>query len=103
MDEYIEHAVDAVIQAQRHHSILPDKVFVLGHSLGAVVAPKIVSMEELGVTGCILLAPPGEPLYRYYVRQLKYIKSLDGPEALYLGKQIMEAERQAEVAGGFTG
>ena len=97
-DEYVEHATDAVLQAQMHPSICADSIYILGHSLDAVVAPRIACMD--GVAGCILMAGPAEPIYRCYVRQLRYIESLDGPESLYLGKQIDDAEVRAEVADG---
>lgn len=96
-DEYVEHAVDAILQCQKHPSILPNQVFVLGHSLGAVVAPLIVAMDA-SVAGCIIMAGPAEPIYRCLIRQLRYIKSLDGPEASYLSKQIDEAQVQADLA-----
>ncbi|KAJ5094112.1 hypothetical protein N7456_009973 [Penicillium angulare] len=96
-DEYVEHAMDAVLQAQKHPNILPHGVFVLGHSLGAVVAPMITAMNNL-TAGCIIMAGPAEPIYRCFVRQLRYIMSLDGPEALYLNKQIDAAQAQAELA-----
>ncbi|KAL2858514.1 Alpha/Beta hydrolase protein [Aspergillus pseudoustus] len=96
-DEYVEHVIDALSHAHRHPSILPDKVFLLGHSLGAVVAPKIAMLDS-SVAGCILMAGPAEPIYRCLVRQLRYLESLDGPEAPYLGRQIAAAQAQAELA-----
>ncbi|KAJ5287647.1 hypothetical protein N7478_003333 [Penicillium angulare] len=96
-DEYVEHAMDAVLQAQNHPNILPHGVFALGHSLGAVVAPIITAMNN-STAGCIIMAGPAEPVYRCLVRQLRYIMSLDGPEALYLNKQIDATQAQAELA-----
>ncbi|KAJ5195624.1 uncharacterized protein N7498_009062 [Penicillium cinerascens] len=96
-DEYVEHAVDAILQCQNHPSILPNRVFVLGHSLGAVVAPIIAAMDA-SVAGCIIMAGPAEPMYRCLIRQLRYIQSLDGPEALYLSKRIDEMQAQADLA-----
>lgn len=96
-DEYVEHAVDAVLQGRNHPNILYDKVFILGHSLGAVIAPMIAAMDD-DVAGCIILAGPTEPIYRCYIQQLEYIKSLDGPEALYIDKQIEQARDQADLA-----
>ncbi|KAJ5308876.1 hypothetical protein N7508_004255 [Penicillium antarcticum] len=95
--EYVEHAVDAILIAQNHPSILPNGIFVLGHSLGAVVAPMIAGMNA-SIAGCIIMAGPAEPIYRCLIRQLRYIQSLDGPESLYLDKQINEAQKQAELA-----
>ncbi|KAL3455238.1 Alpha/Beta hydrolase protein [Aspergillus heterothallicus] len=96
-DEYVEHVVAALSYARGHPDILPDKVFLLGHSLGAVVAPKIALLHQ-SVAGCIIMAGPAEPIYRCLVRQLRYIESLGGPEAPYLGRQIEQAQSQAAVA-----
>ncbi|KAL3483853.1 Alpha/Beta hydrolase protein [Aspergillus germanicus] len=96
-DEYVEHVVDALLHAHRHPSILPDKVFLLGHSLGAVVVPKLATLDA-SVAGCILMAGPADPIYWSFVRQLRYLQSLDGPEAPYLGKKIEPAQKQAELA-----
>ncbi|KAL2794858.1 Alpha/Beta hydrolase protein [Aspergillus keveii] len=96
-DEYVEHVVDALLHAQRHPGILPDKVFLVGHSLGAVVVPKLATLDA-SVAGCILMAGPAEPIYCSFVRQLRYLESLDGPEAPYLGKKIEQAQKQAELA-----
>lgn len=96
-NEYVEHTVDAILQAQNHPNILPCRVFVLGHSLGAVVAPLIAAMDA-AVTGCIVMAGPAEPVYRCLIRQLRYIQSLSGPESAYLDKRIEEAQSQADLA-----
>ncbi|KAJ5760681.1 hypothetical protein N7520_007837 [Penicillium odoratum] len=96
-DEYVEHTVDAVLQCQNHPNILPNRVFVLGHSLGAVAAPIIAAMDA-SVAGCIIMAAPAEPIYRCLIRQLRYIQSLDGPEAPYLSKRIDEAQLHADLA-----
>ncbi|KAJ5982659.1 hypothetical protein N7451_012759 [Penicillium sp. IBT 35674x] len=96
-DEYVEYTVDAILQSQNHPSILPNRVFVLGHSLGAVVAPIFAAMDA-SVAGCVIMAGPAEPIYRCLIRQLRYIQLLDGPEALYLSKRIHEAQVQADLA-----
>ncbi|KAJ0413928.1 Alpha/Beta hydrolase protein [Aspergillus carlsbadensis] len=96
-DEYVEHVADALSHAHRHPSILPDKVFLLGHSLATTVVPKLATLDA-SVAGCILMAGPAEPIYRSFVRQLRYLQSLDGAEAPYLGKKIEQAEKQAELA-----
>lgn len=96
-DEYIEHAIDAIKQGRSHSNIDPSQVYILGHSLGAVVAPRLADMDTT-IAGCIIMAGPAEPLYKCYIRQLKYIQSLDGPESLYINKQIDDARMKAEVA-----
>ncbi|KAF9895340.1 hypothetical protein FE257_000244 [Aspergillus nanangensis] len=96
-DEYVDHAVAAVLHARKHARIAPDRVFVLGHSLGAVVAP-ILAATVASIAGCIVMAGPAEPMYWLAVRQLSYIESLGGPESLYLSKHIDQARVRAELA-----
>ncbi|KAJ5965816.1 hypothetical protein N7481_012530 [Penicillium waksmanii] len=102
-DEYIEHALDAIKQAHNHANIESSQIFILGHSLGAVVAPTLASMDlDPPVAGCIIMAGPAEPIYKSYIRQLRYIESLDGPESLYAGKQIENACAKAAMADSET-
>lgn len=100
-DEYMDHAIDAISQAQSHPCIDSTRVFILGHSLGAVVTPTLVAKYP-SVAGCIIMAGPAEPIYRCYIRQLEYIKSLDGPESVYLDAQIEDARIKAEIADSET-
>lgn len=91
-------SVDAVLQAQNHPNILPCRVFVLGHSLGAVVAPLI----DRGY-GCF-----GDRLCRHGWAcgasvsmsdpTTRYIQSLYGPESANLDARIEEAQKQADLA-----
>lgn len=71
-DEYVEHSVDAILQCQNHPKIHPNRFFILGHSLGAVVAPLIAAMDA-SVAGCVIMAGPAEPIYRCLIRQLLYM------------------------------
>lgn len=96
-DEYVEYTVDTILQAQNHPNILPCRVFVLGHGLGAVIALLIAAMDA-SVTGCVIMAGLAEPVCRCLIRQLRYIQSLDGPESAYLHKRIEEAQMQADLA-----
>ena len=96
-DEYIAHALDAIQYARSYKGIDRDKIFILGHSLGAVVAPTIVAMDDR-LAGCILMAPPAQSIYRCFIRQLHYFISLDGVEAPKLRELLVEAEKRAEVA-----
>lgn len=95
-DEYVHHAVDAIRQGRNHPNIDPDQVFILGHSLGAVVAPALA--RDTSVAGCIIMAGPAEPIYKIFIRQLEYIESLDGPESQHLSSQIDDARVRAELA-----
>lgn len=75
---YIPHALDAITQAQNHANIQASQIFLLGHSLGAVVAPEIASSNiSPPIAGCIIVAGPSESSYRSHIRQARYIESLE--------------------------
>jgi alpha-beta hydrolase superfamily lysophospholipase len=68
------------------------KIFVLGHSLGAMVAPRI-GAQDPEVAGLILLAGNTRPLDVVLIDQLTYIASLDpGKEKL---EEIEKIKKQA--------
>jgi hypothetical protein len=68
-----------------------DRLLVLGHSLGAWVAPEVArrwasANPPKPVVGVILMAPPGRPVWELVEEQVRYIAALDGT--------IDEAERR---------
>jgi uncharacterized protein len=75
-DEYLPHAGAAVELLRVHPGVDPKRVFVLGHSLGGTVAPRVAAAEPT-VAGLILMAGGAEPLHWAIVRQVRYLASLD--------------------------
>lgn len=74
--EVIEDAVEAArfVRKQRGN-IDPNRVYVLGHSLGASVAPLIAEADGK-LSGIILAAGTGRDMYEVVQEQLDYIASL---------------------------
>lgn len=70
-DEYLPHAIAAVNLLRQHH----DRVFLVGHSMGATVAPRIAAAEP-AVTGLVLLAAEAQPMHWAAVRVVRYLASL---------------------------
>ncbi len=54
-----------------------DKIFVLGHSLGGMLTPKIAG-ENSGVDGIIIMAGNARPLEQLILEQYHYLLSQDG-------------------------
>jgi len=54
------------------------RIFVLGHSLGALLAPKMATLDS-GIAGLIIMAGPTRPLEDLVLEQFTYIFSLEGP------------------------
>src|SRR5207253_2792158 len=48
------------------------RVFVIGHSMGALLAPEI-ALRSAYVAGIVLLAPPGRPLPDLVLSQMRYV------------------------------
>ena len=79
--EYVDHAIAAAAQLRSHPSIDPGHVYLLGHSEGGMVAPRIAATEP-SIAGLIILAGSTQPLHHTMVRQIRYLTSLrDGVDA----------------------
>ncbi|HMF19939.1 MAG TPA: alpha/beta fold hydrolase [Gemmataceae bacterium] len=75
-EEVIDDAVAAVALLRKQDKIATDKIFVLGHSLGGTLAPRI-GKQSPHVAGLILLAGASRPLEDLILEQVAYIISLD--------------------------
>ena len=76
-EEVVDDAAAAVKTLRDTRGIRADRVFVLGHSLGAMVAPRIAAADP-AIAGLILLAAPARPLEQAIVDQTRYLSLLDG-------------------------
>ncbi len=94
-DETVDDAVAAVALLRTTDDIDPARVFVAGHSLGAMMAPRIAERAP-AVAGLILLAAPALPLHETVARQVRYLAELDG------GVDAKEADAIAEVERGIA-
>jgi dienelactone hydrolase len=93
-DEYVPHATAAVRMLQQQPGVDATRVFVLGHSMGGKVAPRVAAAEP-SVAGLVLLAADAQPMQRAGVRVMRYLARLNpGPEA---DAAIAAAERQAAL------
>src|SRR6266516_3252311 len=95
-DEYLPHAVAAVHLFQRHPAIDAARVFVLGHSLGGTVAPRVAAAEPR-VAGLVVLAGGTQPLHWAAVRQVRHLASLDSAMAAASEATIEALSRQARM------
>jgi fermentation-respiration switch protein FrsA (DUF1100 family) len=76
-EETIDDALAAVAELRKHKEIDPKRIVVIGHSLGALVAPQIVARAP-ALGGVVLLAGNARPLEDLVLEQITYIKSLNG-------------------------
>ena len=80
VDEYVRPALAAIRLLREHPAVDADRVFVLGHSQGGTLAPRIASAAP-GVAGLVVLAGATQPMHHALVRQLRYLATLREPTA----------------------
>jgi hypothetical protein len=74
-EEVIEDALAAVETLRAHARIDPERIFVAGHSLGAMLAPEI-ARQDGRLAGIVLLAAPARPFGEVVAEQIEYVRSL---------------------------
>ena len=75
--EVIDDVLEAVKVLRSEPGIDRARIFVLGHSLGAMLAPRIW-MAEPSIAGVIVMAGPARPLEDAIVAQSRYLVTADG-------------------------
>ncbi|MGH7925722.1 MAG: alpha/beta fold hydrolase [Candidatus Binatus sp.] len=70
--EVIEDAIEAVRLLRARRDVARDRVFIVGHSLGAMLAPEIA--KKAGpIAGIVMLAPLGRKLPQLMVEQARFL------------------------------
>lgn len=89
-EEVIDDALEAVQYLRSRKEIDPQRIYVLGHSLGATLAP-LIATEVGDLAGIIMLAATPRDLTDVLLDQLKYIAELPSP------KQQKRKEQYEEI------
>lgn len=92
--ECVDDVVEIVRWAKAQPDVAADSVYVLGHSLGATLAPRIAKRAD-GVAGIVLVAALARPLEDAVVEQTAYVSSLTDASGV-AGQQIEDIKRQAD-------
>jgi dienelactone hydrolase len=90
-DEITDDAIAAVALLAKMPEVNKKQIYVLGHSLGGMLAPRI-AVEDPQVAGIIILAGTARSLGKVVVEQVKYIAGLSGTQTPEDQKQIEMAE-----------
>lgn len=85
-DEYYDDAALALALLRATPGVDPKRIFVLGHSEGAMVAPRVVAADA-GVRGMVLMAPGVRPIDEMLVDQMAYGAKLTGLTADDIAEQ----------------
>jgi dienelactone hydrolase len=75
-EEVLDDALAAVALLRKTKGIDGKRIFVLGHSLGAMAAPRIGQLDS-EIAGLILMAGPSRPMADVLIEQLTYVLSVD--------------------------
>ena len=95
-DETITDALAAVWLLRHTPGVNANKVFVLGHSLGGMLAPRIAASDS-NIAGLIIMAGVARPLEDLVLEQTLYQASLGGTLSPDARKRVEEIKRQVEA------
>ncbi|MGW0179541.1 alpha/beta hydrolase family protein [Nocardia sp. NPDC003345] len=96
--EYVPHAVEAAKLLRGLPGVDPDRVVVLGHSMGGRFAPKVAAADP-EVAGVVILAGDTVPLQWSLVRAIRHLTETDPATAALLPAPEV-ATAQAELVDG---
>ncbi|WTX00155.1 alpha/beta fold hydrolase [Streptomycetaceae bacterium NBC_01309] len=74
-DEYLPHALAAVRLLRQLPQVAPDRIHLLGHSMGGKAAPRIAAADP-SIAGLVLLAADTQPMHEAVVRVARYLAEL---------------------------
>ena len=86
-EEVLDDVSEAINVVRAYERIDPARVFVLGHSLGGMLIPRIAAANST-LAGVIVMAGAARPLEQAIVEQTRYIANADG---------TIPADEQAQI------
>ncbi len=92
-DETTDDAVAAVAALAATKGIDPKRIYVLGHSQGGLMAPRIAAHSKQ-VAGLILLAAPARPILDLLSEQNHYLAAIDGKVSPEEQSQLADLDRR---------
>ncbi|HSW78035.1 MAG TPA: alpha/beta fold hydrolase [Candidatus Chromulinivoraceae bacterium] len=93
-EEYVPHAIAAIHILQKHPIVDPTRIFVLGHSMGGKVAPRVATVEP-SIAGLIILAGDTQPMQHAAVRVARYLAEIEPTAANKKAIEIISHQVQA--------
>ena len=85
-DEYYDDAKAAIALLAAHPKLDPKRIFVVGHSEGAMVAP-IVAAGSPGTRGIVMMAPAVRTIDKVLIDQMTFGAKLTGRSASEIAEQ----------------
>src|SRR5262249_28316523 len=93
-EEVLDDALAAAALLRKQKGLDPRRVFVVGHSLGALAAPRLAELDP-ALAGAALLAAPSRPVEDAIVEQFTYIYSLKGELSDKDKEELEKLKKQA--------
>jgi len=100
-EETVDDAVAAVRSAAASPGVDPQRVWVLGHSWGGTLAPRIAAAAAPNVAGVVILAGATRPLQDLLVDQMRYLHGPDAPTVVAT-EAFAQVVRDPGLAAGQT-
>ena len=94
-EESIDDARAAAALLTQQPEVDKARIYVLGHSLGGMLAPRIAEGDDQ-IAGIIIMAGSTRPLGQIVLEQVKYLSALPGPAGEGAKEQIGAAEKFAQ-------
>jgi len=94
-EETISDTRAAVALVATQTKVNPKQVYVLGHSLGAFLAPRIAT-GDAQIAGIVMLAANARPLEKVVLEQIHYLAAMNGTPTAAELKKIDDAEEGAK-------
>jgi dienelactone hydrolase len=94
-EETVDDALAAVNLLRKIEGIDKKKIYVLGHSLGGMIAPRI-GLLDTEIAGFIIMAGTTRPVEEVMLEQVKYIISIDGKITEDEKARLSEIEKAVE-------
>jgi len=100
-EETIDDGAQAAEQLRQAEAIDSGRIFVLGHSLGGLAAPRI-AQANTNIAGLVIMAGATRPLEDLMVEQTRYILSLKGNMSPADQKKLRQVESEATAIKKLT-
>jgi uncharacterized protein len=91
-EETIDDALAAVALLRKTDNVDTGRIFVIGHSLGGMLVPRI-GLRDKGIAGFIVMAGAAKPLEDAILEQMTYIFSLEGKISEEQKKKLEEIKQ----------
>ena len=100
-EEAIADALEAVSLLQKNGAVRADRIFVLGHSLGGMLIPRI-GQHESAVAGFIIMAANARPLEDLILEQTLFQASLASDLTTEAKRAVVEVKKRVAAIKDLT-